>query len=78
MIELNYKILIQSSLTAILGLFSYYTLKIYLQRRKYKHLPGPPANGILGFYLGNTIELLNKQRQGVELVDILTEWLLIN
>lgn len=25
--------------------FIYFTVKLYLQRRKFRHIPGPPANG---------------------------------
>jgi hypothetical protein len=67
-------ILIPSALTALVGLFSYHTYKIYSLRQKYKHIPGPPANGLLGFYFGNTIELLSKKRQGMVLVDVYNEW----
>ena len=74
MIDLNFNIIISSALTTLVGLFSYYSLKKYLLRQKYRHIPGPPANGLLGFYLGNTIELLSKKRQGIELIDVFTEW----
>jgi hypothetical protein len=67
-------IIISSALTTLVGLFSYHTYKIYSLRQKYKHIPGPPANGLLGFYLGNTIELLSKKRQGMVLVDVYNEW----
>jgi hypothetical protein len=35
----------------------YKTIQIYLLRRKYRHIPGPPANGLLGFYLGNVVDM---------------------
>jgi hypothetical protein len=43
----------------------YKTIQIYLIRRKYRHIPGPSANGLLGFYLGNVIDMpkyLNNQK----------------
>ena len=54
MIDFKLDIIISSALTILVGLFSYYSLKKYLLRQKYKHIPGPPANGLLGFYFGNT------------------------
>ena len=33
--------------TTAIGLFSYLTLKIYLNHRKYSHIPGPPNSGYL-------------------------------
>jgi hypothetical protein len=74
MIDLNFNIVISSALTTLVGLFSYYSLKKYLLRQKYRHIPGPPANGLLGFYFGNTLDLFNKKRQGIELIDVFTEW----
>jgi hypothetical protein len=74
MIDFKLDIIISSALTILVGLFSYYSLKKYLLRQKYKHIPGPPANGLLGFYFGNTLDLFNKKRQGIELIDVFTEW----
>ncbi len=73
MIELNNDLAISCLLTVLVGLFSYYTLKKYLLRQKYKHIPGPPANGIIGFYFGNSFDLFNKKRQGIELIDLFVE-----
>ena len=53
MIDFKLDIIISSALTILVGLFSYYSLKKYLLRQKYKHIPGPPANGLLGFYFGS-------------------------
>jgi hypothetical protein len=36
--------------------FVYYTLKICYIRNKYAHIPGPPTNGILEFYMGNVFQ----------------------
>ncbi len=74
MIDLNFNIIISSAFTTLVGLFSYYSLKKYLLRQKYRHIPGPPANGLLGFYFGNSFDLFNKKRQGIELIDVFTEW----
>ena len=49
-------------------------MKLYLLRQKFKHIPGPPANGLIGFYFGNTFEIIVKKIKGIDLVDIFTEW----
>jgi hypothetical protein len=33
--------------STVVSYFSYFTLKIYLDHRKYKHIPGPPNHGYL-------------------------------
>ncbi len=30
---------------SIVGAFSYFTLKVYFNHRKYRHIPGPSNNG---------------------------------
>lgn len=65
-------------LIAILGssYLVYKTLRIYLNRRKYRHLPGPPTNGILGFYFGNVIDMPKYLENGKIFNQFLLEWLL--
>ena len=71
MLKLNLKLILNS----LLGIFVcngiYYTLKIYFLRRKYRSIPGPVTKGILGFYLGNLLEI-KKANIGVEKF---SEWL---
>jgi len=74
MIELNNDLILPGTLTALIGLFSYYTVKLYLLRQKFKHIPGPPADGLIGFYFGNTLEIVIKKINDIDLVDIFTEW----
>jgi hypothetical protein len=74
MIELIHNLILPGILTALVGSFSYYTVKLYLLRQKFKHIPGPPANGLIGFYFGNTLEIIVKKIKGIDLVDIFTEW----
>nr|ATW72320.1 cytochrome p450 CYP3049E5 [Brachionus calyciflorus] len=45
--------------SVLIGLFTLKTIKIYLIRRRYKHLPGPKTNGIIGFYFGQYFEIVN-------------------
>lgn len=54
-----FTLFIGSGLSAALA---HFTLKIYVLRKKYTHIPGPPTKGILGFYLGNLIEILVETR----------------
>ena len=48
--------------------------KIYLTRRKYRHIPGPKTNGILGFFFGNTSDIIRLKNEGKVFADFLTEW----
>ena len=73
MIEINYKLFLTGISTTLVGYFTYYTLKIYFLRQKYKHIPGPPANGILGFYFGNIFEIKGNNNQ--LLMNQVAEWL---
>jgi hypothetical protein len=68
---------LKKSLALLFGsftsLFAYYTLKIYLKRRKYRHIPGPSTNGISGFYKGNVNEIIEFTKRGETLWDMLLE-----
>jgi hypothetical protein len=71
----DFKLLSTFFLTFVLGLFSYYTIKIYFLRRKYEHIPGPPASGIIGFYFGNVFEILvYTRRKKMIYMDKVAEW----
>jgi hypothetical protein len=48
--------------------------KIYLIRRKYRHIPGPKTNGIIGFFFGNTTEAIKLKKEGKVFADFLNEW----
>ena len=68
--------LIKSGLiTAVVGLFSYGTVKMYLLRLRYRHIPGPPTKGVLGFYLGNVFEIAKAIQDKKIIEDIVLEWL---
>ena len=54
-------------------LFVYFTVKIYLLRRKFIHIPGPPTKGILGFYLGNIAYSKNMFENKIA-TQIFSEW----
>jgi hypothetical protein len=55
---------------------AYKTLQIYLKRRKYCHIPGPPTDGILGFYFGNVLNMPKYLENGKIFNQFLLEWLL--
>ena len=59
---------------SVISLFCYKTFKIYLARKKFRHIPGPPTHGILGFYLGNLDELVKVMSSGKILADLILEW----
>jgi hypothetical protein len=56
------------------GFCLYKTVKIYRLRKKYSHLPGPPANGLLGFYLGNLREAIKAINEKKVLSDLMHQW----
>ena len=56
-----------------LGFFAYKTIKIYLVRRKYRHVPGPKTNGITGFFLGNLDEAIRVLNEGKILSDLMND-----
>ena len=71
--------LILTSLFTVLAVcVGYYTLKIYNLRKRYAHIPGPPANGLIGFYLGNVIELYRNEKINKKVNnDLILEWFFI-
>lgn len=71
--KLPYSEILKLSICASLILLVYKTIKLYLLRQKYSHIPGPKTNGLLGFYLANIPEL--KELVKLKMVpDILTDW----
>ena len=71
--EINYKLFLAGISTTLVGYFTYYTLKIYFLRQKYRHIPGPAADGILGFYLGNVLEANTARKENRMLLDLISE-----
>jgi len=62
-------------LTVTIISITYLTVNIYNQRKKFKHLPGPEANGILGFYFGNLIIIFIETRLKNRLInDLCLDW----
>ena len=59
---------------AVLAYFFYISYDIYVKRKKYRHIPGPPANGLVGFYLGNLREIATSIGNGVMYSDLINEW----
>lgn len=57
-----------------LSYFAYKTVRLYLKRRKYRHIPGPPTRGLLGFYMGNLIEFTQAMSNGKLVDDVFLEW----
>ena len=68
-------ILASTAGTALLGYFVYFTIDLYFNRLKFKHIPGPPPyKGILGFYTGNLMHIIEADKKGIVLPDLLNEW----
>ena len=55
-------------------LFLYKSVKIFKLRQTYKHIPGPPTNGIFGFYFGNLDLIIKNTNDGKILADLVVEW----
>ena len=53
---------------------SYVTLNIYMARRRYAHIPGPPTRGFLGFYFGHTFEIVRAKEKQICFLEICDEW----
>lgn len=69
------KMLLPGLASAITGVFTYYTLKIYFIRRRYRHIPGPPTKGILGFYFGHVYELKKNLEKKRVNADLYLDWI---
>jgi hypothetical protein len=78
---LNYsetELLLAASFTALIGYLTYFTVTIYILRKKYAHIPGPPANGLIGFYFGNLFEISHNLRVKKRVTSQLTlDWLFL-
>lgn len=75
MFDLNLKLVATGVGTFIAGFITFYTVQIYNLRKKYKHIPGPPADGVLDFYLGNLIELFYNVRYKKKIQnDVILAW----
>ncbi|RNA07543.1 cholesterol 24-hydroxylase-like [Brachionus plicatilis] len=63
------------SLSAILlGAFSYHSIRLYLIRRKYRHLPGPRSKGIIGFYFGQYFDIIEHVSSKRILQELHLQW----
>ena len=60
----------------ILTFLIYKIVDLYIKRRKYSHIPGPPADGILGFFFGNLKEIIKSTKNDGMFTDLLNEWYL--
>lgn len=75
MFEINIFAILKLIGLVLLFLWAYITLKIYRERQRFKHIPGPSTHGILGFYIGNLAELAQLEKHGKLLADKYVEWL---
>jgi len=75
MAYMSIELMIAILATALISFMTYFTLKIYEIRKRYSHIPGPPTKGILGFYLGNAIELVENEKKKRVAADLVLDWL---
>ena len=52
----------------------HYSIQVYYKRQKYAHIPGPPCDTILSFYMGNIAEIINFMKKGKQFPDFISEW----
>ena len=72
---MNFKeIIISVSVGAVLAFVGYRIFNIYLKRKKYSHIPGPPADGLFGFIFGNLFEMIKMTRKSGNFADTLNKW----
>jgi len=74
MFELSLSKILLTVFVILLCNISYYTIKIYNLRKKFAHIPGPPATGLIGFYLGNVLEIRNFRNNDQLLMHNIVEW----
>ncbi len=67
----NFLALLAGSCSSI---FAYWTLRTYLNRRKFRHIPGPSTRGITGFYFGNVLEILESLKNDELANDVILKW----
>lgn len=61
--------------TVVFGYLGNVTLRIYNLRRKYAHIPGPPANGLVGFFLGNFLDVIYNESVRKRVTnDLVLDW----
>nr|QUF59384.1 cytochrome p450 CYP3049B2 [Brachionus angularis] len=56
------------------GFLIYQFLNIYLNRRKYRHIPGPKTKGIVEYFFGNISDIEKAVKDGKVLTDLFVEW----
>ncbi len=72
--HINKSKLLLTCASSLLCLIGYKTYRIYLSRKKFRHIPGPPTKGVLGFYLGNLDEIVLTMNSGRILADLTNDW----
>jgi hypothetical protein len=70
----NFKKYIGALVGISVGYIIFRVGKIYILRRKYKHIPGPPTKGIFGYFFGNVLETFEWVKKGKIFPDFLFEW----
>lgn len=53
---------------------AYKTASIYNLKQKYKHIPGPKVDGILGFYLGNLSQFSEALKKNKPTPELYCDW----
>jgi hypothetical protein len=69
-----YKTITFLSLSSAGAFVVYYIGKCLWNKYKFRHIPGPPAHGVLGFLLGNIANIKDKLDRGEVFYQIAWEW----
>ena len=71
----NLNSILATLITLSSGLFTYYVIQIIQLRKKYKHIPGPDDNGLIGFFFGNFFEIIKNKRENKLFSDLIVNWI---
>ncbi len=71
----NLNSILATLITLSSGLFTYYVIQIIQLRKKYKHIPGPDDNGLVGFFFGNFFEIIKNKRENKLFSDLIVNWI---
>lgn len=74
MFQVNSENLMKIFCYSFVTFWTAFTINILYVRRKFQHIPGPKANGLLGFYMGNFMEIVRIIKSGKIFPDKLADW----
>lgn len=70
---LTFSILLYVSVSIFTALFVYYAYSVCKLEEKYKHIPGPKPQGLVGFLFGCSTYVKKYVQKGIPVIEYLTE-----